>query len=446
MKKRKNNIFFMSSFFNLLLISACIIVVSVCSGCGGGGGGGGGTTPPPPNSSTLFLYVNNPETNNKIYTTNSINVTGQTSPGAVVTVNNLAASLDSSGNFTYANLSIASNPFTITVKTTKDSSDYTVTRVVYYQNSSQCTLVYSATDPNTGYTRIYDTDPNIPNSSRCISDSVIGATDTQPALNPSRNTVIFVRTLSGNQNLYSISCTGSGTECPAAGSASQLTSTTGITYQSPSWSKSGSYIAYAASVLGDYDIYTVTSAGQNLTQITTHAAADISPTWSTGDSTIYFASNRPTDGSGGTINYYHLWYVNVSPVGTPTLLTSEPTCPDGTGKCSLLSPDISPNGYLVYQFASSCGTGGGSGTPPVNPKSTCNNLYYMTSYPSGVSSPATSGSNLFLSPHWRQSTTSNELVFVNRNNNTDALYKITFTGTSPGTSAAMNLTGGTPDW
>ena len=429
-------------------LSHVLLVAGITLIWGCGGGGGGGSTPPPPPNTSLFLYVNNPEYNNKIYSTSSVTVTGQTAAGAAVTVNNNNATVDSSGNFTYAGLTISSNPFTITVKATKDSDSYTVTRSVYYQNTSQCTLVYSATDPKSGYTRIYDTNPAIPNSTRCISDDVVGTTDTQPALNPSRDTIVFIRALNGNQNLYKITCTGSGTAvCPAAGTATQITSTNGVPYQSVSWSKSGTYIAYSASV-GDYDIYTmIPSPGQNPTQITTHPAADTSPTWSADNARIYFISNRPTDGSAtGTINYTHLWYVTVSSPGTAAMVTSEPTCPDGVGKCSILNPDISPTTVLIYQFAFSCGTGSG-GNPPEPPESTCYNLYYLTAYPPGNPTAATTGNNnLYLRPRWQETSNENNIVFVNRNNSTDALYKIAFTGTTWGTPTSLNLTGGTPDW
>ncbi|MBV35645.1 MAG: peptidase S9 [Rickettsiales bacterium] len=52
---------------------------------------------------------------------------------------------------------------------------------------------------------------------------------------------------------------------------------------------------------GLYDIYTVSSDGKTTTQITTHKAADTSPTWSKDGNSIYFLSSR--NGSNQLYNY-----------------------------------------------------------------------------------------------------------------------------------------------
>src|SRR4051794_7019222 len=51
-------------------------------------------------------------------------------------------------------------------------------------------------------------------------------------------------------------------------------------------------IAFQSTSDGDYEIYTVDSAGASLAQLTTNSATDADPAWSADGSTIAFATNR----------------------------------------------------------------------------------------------------------------------------------------------------------
>ncbi|MFH1538591.1 MAG: hypothetical protein ABIH66_06505 [bacterium] len=425
----------------MLALSAC--AMALIAGCGGGGGGGGGGgTPTGQCSGNFYLYVSNPDVDGKIYDTSSITVTGSASTClGSVTVNGKSVALGSGGSFSTA-VSISANPTAITVTATGSGTTRTVTRNVYYQQASKCTLVYTATDPRTGATRIFDADPNIPGSARRISDDVPNSTDSAPALSPNRTSVAFIRNLDGVQNIYTIACTGSA-------SAVWITNIiTGFRYESVSWKKDGTTLAYASDLANDYDIYTnPASPGQVPTQITTLSAGDTSPTW-TPSGEIIFVSNRNTGGGAGTISQTHLWKVNPSTTDDPTILydpanASAPACSLGAGLCSSSSPDINSSGTLVFQYTFPCTAARLAAASPDTPTGTCHNIYYLPSsstYPAA----ATSGNNVYLHPRWSETTTS--VVYVNRNSGTDSLYRLPFSGSTPSTAASLGLTGGSPDW
>lgn len=390
-------------------------------------------------SASFFLHVNSPDADGKIYNSQSITVSGSTlACGASVTVNGAAVTVDSNGDFS-TGATISSNPTTITVQATFTDTTHTVARDVYYQNSSKCTLVYTATDPRTGATRIYDVDPDIPDSARRISDDVANSTDSAPAISPDRSTVAFIRNLDGDQNIYTIACTGSA-------SAVKITSTGNVHYESVSWSKDGSTLAYASDLANDYDIFTIPpSAGQSFTQITTHTANDTSPAWNSSGK-IIFASNRDTGGAAGTISQTHLW--RVTPGGTPSIIydpanASAPACSAGAGLCSASSPDVNSYSIIVFLLAADCSASRAAAAGSDTPSGTCNNIYYL---PSGSTYPAaaTTGSNIFLHPRWSETTTS--VVFVNRNSGTDSLYQLPFSDSTPSSTSSLGLTGGSPDW
>ncbi|MEW5947705.1 MAG: hypothetical protein AB1742_16080 [bacterium] len=430
-----------------LLAAACLLLAA---GCGGGGGGGGVTTTPTPSANPQFLLVSNPDADGKIYTTQTITVTGQTTPGSTVTVNGAAASVDSAGNFSYAGLAVTANPFTVTVKASGTSTSISVPRTVYYHNQSVCTLVYAAEDPRTGVSKIFETDPavdpDVSGSARVITNDDPLATDTRPAVSPDRSSVAFIRSVNGSQNIYTTSCTGTA-------AATRITNTSNVFYESVSWSKSGAWLAYSAnaSLANDYDVFVIpASAGQSYSQVTTHMAADTGPSW-TPDNRIVFASNRPLDGSpGSTISQTHLWAAAdpFDPNGPKTLLyapdsPSAPSCSAGAGKCSSSNPDVSAAGITAFQFAYPCSTQGGGGDPPAPSGDTCYHIYYL---PGGATFPSalTSATGYYVHPRWKEGASS--LVFIVRSSGVDNFYSSTFTGSVPGASAALDIEGYTPDW
>jgi TolB protein len=119
---------------------------------------------------------------------------------------------------------------------------------------------------------------------------------------------------------------------------------------SPSWSPSGGYIAFASTRDGgDYDIFTINEDGSELSQLTFNDAKDTAPAWSPNGGRIAFVSTR--DG-GEDI------YVMDTLGGNVVRLTS-------LGNAQ--APTWSPDGGLILFAAGGdlyvVSAGGGAATP-----------------------------------------------------------------------------------
>lgn len=418
----------------LVVFFLLVTVGTVLTGCGGGGG-----NPAPPDD--FFLNVSTPYADGQIFYQNSITVSGQTSSEAAVTVNGLSADIDDNGYFSKSGVQITSNTTSITVVATRGSFSYSVTRKVYYDNKVNCQLVFVALDYQTGRNRVYTADRLIPGSARLIYDEdPPGWTHSSPAVRPGKTTVVFVREdTAGNQNIVEAACTGSG-------SPVELTDTTGIHYRGISWSHGGGGIAYSSDAAGQYDIYAVSLAGGDPTQITDHAASDDSPAWLPGDTGLVFSSLRAADGGAGTGAQSNLWKVSfndlqdVEPLYDPAG-AGAPDCVAGEGNCSAKNPDVSSGGKVIFQFEDSCPA---PSTRQAPPDSTCSNLYVMSSI-TAAPSPVTTGANHFLTPHW-ENVLGMFFVFVAAAEGEGKIMLIGFVGTFPTLPTDTGLIGSQPDY
>ncbi len=407
----KNTIFILLiAFFSAVFFSGC---------------GGGGTNPVTSSTSAdeLFLVVSSPVYDGQIYTQNSLTVSGQTVPGAQVTVNSISVTVDSSGNFS-TGVQIDSNPETINVVALKDSDSYQVQRNVYFDDISVCKIIFINSDSRSGYNRVYAYDPDIPSSERIVYDDLPGYSHSYPSLNPDANKVAFVReNTTGSQNIYTVDCDG-------ASSLQQVTSTSGVHYRSISWSNSGSYLAYSSDAAGNYDIYTVSAAGGIQNQVTSHSAIDDSPSWVGADGYLVFNSFRSTGGGAGIIEYSNLWKIQLSsPFALSLLFDSALSgvsgCASGQTDCSSLQPDINEDGMIVMQFDAPCGTSGGGQEPPL---SSCSNIYYMDI--SGTTpAAATTGSHNYIIPNWNVA--GDAVVFTEILSEDANIIYMGFSGVSP---------------
>lgn len=425
-----------------LCVLAFALAAALAAGCGGGGGGGSSTPAPVTPTGDMFLIVTEPASSGKIYSASSVTVQGQALAGSTVTVNGSQVTLNSDGSFSRAvSLSTTSNPTTITIAGTGNGTTYTVSRQVYYQNQSRCTLVYAAKDPSSGRDRIYDYDPAIPGSARAISPDTANAVDSSPALSPDRTVVMFVRDINGTQSLMKSSCADSSINAAIA---------TGARYSAPSWSPNGFDVAFSSDAAGNYEVYIMSNSGAGLRRVTTHAALDDSPVFTADGATLVFSSNRDTAGGAGVAQKSQLWKVSLSPVtGTPALLYNAaagqgPTCPQGAGNCSALNPDLNTSDQLVFQFESSCGTtDGGTGAPAA----TCNNLYTMPmNTPTAITRIDWNANNYHTRPRWN--TAGNAIVFLRTAaTGVTSVMQASITGGVPGAVSETGLTECSgPDW
>lgn len=419
----------------LVVFFLLVTVGTVLTGCGGGGGG----NPAPPDD--FFLNVSTPYADGQIFYQNSIIVSGQTKSDATVTVNGSSADVDDNGYFSKSGVQITSTPTKITVVAKFDSFTYSVARNVYYDNKINCHLVFVALDYQTGRNRIYTADPNIPGSARLIYDGdPPGWTHSSPAVSPDKTTVVFVHEdPAGNQNIVKSSCSGSGL-------LTELTDTIGIHYRGISYSHDGTGIAYSSDAGGQYDIYTVSSAGGDPTPITDHAASDDSPAWLPSDTGLVFSSYRAADGGAGTGSQSNLWKVSFNDLQDVEFLydpagAGAPDCAAGAGNCSAKNPDVSSGGKVIFQFEDSCPA---PSTRQAPPDSTCSNLYVMSSI-TAAPTEVTTGAKRFLTPHW-ENVLGMIIVFVDAAGGGGKIMRIGFVGTISSLPTDTGLIGSQPDY
>lgn len=113
-----------------------------------------------------------------------------------------------------------------------------------------------------------------------------------PQVSPDGKRILFVRLdkISKVRQLWVMSIAGGG--------ETQLTQNTDYDIMDPRWSPDGKWIVYASNEgfdskkLRNYDIWIMTAAGSNRTQLTTNGSDDISPCWDYEGKTVYFLSNR----------------------------------------------------------------------------------------------------------------------------------------------------------
>lgn len=414
----------------------CTLLLAALAGCGGGGGGGTVTPPPTPGTAMPFLTVTTPSLDGTIVAAPTITVNGFSAVESTVTVNGSAVTVQSDGSFSLPGVAISTvaNPTAITVISTTGTTVYTITRFVYYQDTTKCTLVYAKPDPRTGLARIFDIDPTITGSERMISPNAPGTVDSDPAVSPDRSTIVFVRTSGATQSVIKTPCTGAG---------ALTTLATGAHFLSPAWSKSGAQVAYSSDAPGNYEIYTTSAAGGAATRITNHAARDDSPTWNSSDSAIVYSSNRNTNGDASIGARSNLWTVPLNNLAAPALLFdptagTSPACPAGQGNCNYFNPDMNASNQLVFQFETAGAAGGGQNPPG----SALENIVYYT----GPFTAITAGSNYYTRPRWNAA--GDKIVFTSTSGGATTVMQATIpNGVLSGTVTSTGATNASsPDW
>lgn len=417
--------------FKILILSLFVLsVFSAVSGCGGGGGGTGNdeiSSDPEP----FFLYVSEPIEDDAIYHTTEVTIRGQTLPNAIVSINGTDVIVDSSGVFNKV-LSITSqNPNVFNISASKDGVSYIITKRLYYQNLEFCTIVYSAKQQTTGRDRIFDYDPAIPNSQRPISPDTLISNDSMPALSPDRKTVLFVRDLDGVQRLMKVPCSNIN---------HSTTLDSGGSIIDPAWSKDGSMIAYSSSKSGNFEIYTRTIDGANPKRITDNNSYDFSPTFSNSGSSIIYSSNMHTFSDPEVADKYSLWKIELDQtLSTPALvfnaeMAEGPTCPQGSGGCSSLYPDLNNANILVFQFEYSCSLNEGGVS---SPGQTCNDLYSMSLNDLNSLRKLIFGNNNYHRPRWNVGGA--KISFLNTSENTNSAAYVAYTNQTAFAATSINI-------
>jgi hypothetical protein len=115
-----------------------------------------------------------------------------------------------------------------------------------------------------------------------------------PAWSPNGSTIAFGSDRTGNFDIWTVSTTGSDLD--------QLTSDSGGDF-SPSWSPDGTQIVFTSNRSGNLDLWIMSSTGDNPTQLTFDPATDGSAAWSPDGREIAFTSDR----SGA----YEIWVMPV---------------------------------------------------------------------------------------------------------------------------------------
>ncbi|MFZ0139720.1 MAG: hypothetical protein WAL70_01435 [Aeromicrobium sp.] len=156
--------------------------------------------------------------------------------------------------------------------------------------------------------------------------TAMSATTAAEAVPPGVNgKIAFTRAIVGNFDIWSMSSDGT--------SRANLTNNPALNSQ-PSWSPNGAKIAFASDRDGgDDDIYVMNADGSGQTALTSNADTDFMPSWSPDGAKIAFASDRDSSGSN-----FDIYVMNADGTG-PTRLTTDP---GGDAR-----PEWSPDGSKI---------------------------------------------------------------------------------------------------
>ena len=149
-------------------------------------------------------------------------------------------------------------------------------------------LAFDAVSP-TGSLQIFTT----PLSGEPIHQLTVNG-GVHPAWSPVDSVIAFTSWVLGNDDIWLISSLG--------GTPVQVTSHPGNDWHA-AWSPDGSYLAFTSDRSGNYDIWIIKAEGDSLKQITTDPGWDDSPSWSPDGRKIAFESNR-----GGN---FDIWTVSL---------------------------------------------------------------------------------------------------------------------------------------
>lgn len=108
--------------------------------------------------------------------------------------------------------------------------------------------------------------------------------DARPSIRPDGERIAFVSHRSGHPEIWTSTTDGSD--------LSQLTSFEATAIHSVVWSPDGQRLALSAQMAGRTDLYTVSTTGSGATRLTESEGEHLSPHWSRDGASIYFASNR----------------------------------------------------------------------------------------------------------------------------------------------------------
>lgn len=118
----------------------------------------------------------------------------------------------------------------------------------------------------------------------CTLEAKTPAVEVMPTWTPTGTQLAFSSSREGNNELYMINDDGSG--------LTRLTDNPANDYK-PSWSPDGLQIAFTSNRDGDDEIYIMNADGSGIRQLTSNTAFDCCPDWSPDGSRLVFNSNWP---------------------------------------------------------------------------------------------------------------------------------------------------------
>jgi TolB protein len=139
------------------------------------------------------------------------------------------------------------------------------------------------------------------------------ADDWTPAWSPDGSQLAFSSLRTGGWEIYVVetTCLDAPETCPDR--LTQITNDDNANIL-PVWSPDGSRFVFNSKASGNWDIYTMTTDGTDIRQITVAPENDLAPTWSPDGSQIAFESNRD-----GNVEVY---VINADGTGTPRNITN----------------------------------------------------------------------------------------------------------------------------
>jgi Tol biopolymer transport system component len=131
----------------------------------------------------------------------------------------------------------------------------------------------------------------LPDGSGLRRMTFVNGDDSRAGWSPDRSWITFASSRDGDWEIYYM-------ENKPDGNTFKLTSNTGVNEFDPDWSPNGRLVAFASNRDGDYEIFVSTTDiidGPNVTKLTSNSAADGCPHWSPDGSRIAFSSDRDGD-------------------------------------------------------------------------------------------------------------------------------------------------------
>jgi Tol biopolymer transport system component len=272
------------------------------------------TTPPAAPAFDLDVSSDTAPAGDHATTLATVELTGQTTAGALVTLQPTGATVnaDNTGTFHFLNIALALGGNAFTARASDVAGNLsgtfaiTITRLTPPPPPpppppTSHKIVFVST--RTGTSNLFEMYADGTSPTNLTNNT---AMNTMPAYTRDGTKIAFVSNLHGNLDIYTINPDGTGLK--------QLTSNAGSNMD-PTFSNDDSKIAFESNRSGAYELYVMNADGSNLTQVTSTPGSNTMPSFNQNGTSVVFSSNM-FNPSGSTLQVYS---VNIDGTGLQRL-------------------------------------------------------------------------------------------------------------------------------